>query len=76
VIGKPEWIIDPKFATPEARLDKLAFIFDTIEAWTKTKTKFEVMEICNPLDIPCGKRAEPITLDLVAGRDKWYAAYQ
>ncbi|WP_020175321.1 formyl-CoA transferase [Methyloferula stellata] len=54
VIGKPEWIEDPGFATAEARLDKLRMIFDTIEAWTKTKTKFEVMDICNPLNIPCG----------------------
>ncbi len=54
VIGKPEWKEDPDYATPNARLDKLADIFDTIEEWTKTKTKFEVMEICNPLDIPCG----------------------
>ncbi|TDI65551.1 MAG: formyl-CoA transferase [Alphaproteobacteria bacterium] len=54
VIGKPEWKDDPGYATPDARLDKLTDIFDTIEDWTKTKTKFEVMEICNPLDIPCG----------------------
>ena len=54
VIGKPEWKEDPAYATPPARLDKLTHIFDTIEAWTKTKTKFEVMDICNPLDIPCG----------------------
>ena len=54
VIGKPEWKEDPDYATADARLDKLSDIFDTIEEWTKTKTKFEVMEICNPLDIPCG----------------------
>ena len=54
VIGKPEWKEDPDYATPPARLDKLTHIFATIEAWTKTKTKFEVMDICNPLDIPCG----------------------
>jgi formyl-CoA transferase len=54
VIGKPEWVTDPGYAKPDARLDKLSHIFDTIEAWTKTKTKFEVMDICNPLDIPCG----------------------
>ena len=54
VIGKPEWKDDPGYATPDVRLDKLTDIFDTIEDWTKTKTKFEVMEICNPLDIPCG----------------------
>ncbi|MFT5538490.1 MAG: formyl-CoA transferase [Alphaproteobacteria bacterium] len=54
VIGKPEWKEDPGYAKPNARLDKLTEIFDAIEAWTKTKTKFEVMEICNPLDIPVG----------------------
>ncbi len=54
VIGKPEWVTDPAYAKPPARLDKLDQIFETIEAWTKTKTKFEVMAICNPLDIPCG----------------------
>ncbi len=54
VIGKDEWIEDPEYATPEARLPKIQQIFDTIEDWTKTKTKFEVMEALNPLDIPCG----------------------
>src|SRR4051794_11783831 len=47
LIGKPEWKTDPDFATPPARLPRLRQIFDTIERWTKTKTKFEVMEICN-----------------------------
>ena len=54
VIGKDEWIDDPEFSTPKARLNKLSFIFDTIEEWTKTKTKFEVIKICDPLGIPCG----------------------
>ena len=54
VIGKPEWKDDENYSTPAVRLPKLNDIFDTIEAWTKTKTKFEVMDICNPLDIPVG----------------------
>ena len=54
LIGKPEWKSDPDYATPPARLPRLKHIFNTIEEWTKTKTKFEVMEICNPLDIPVG----------------------
>ncbi|WP_299842942.1 formyl-CoA transferase [uncultured Jannaschia sp.] len=54
VIGKPEWKTDPDFATPKARLPRLNQIFGTIEDWTMTKTKFEVMEICNPHDIPVG----------------------
>jgi formyl-CoA transferase len=54
VIGKPEWKTDPDFATPKARLPRLKFIFDTIEQWTTTKTKFEAMDILNKYDIPCG----------------------
>jgi formyl-CoA transferase len=53
-IGEPDWKTDPGYATPPARLDKLEKIFERIEQWTKTKTKFEVMEICNPQDIPVG----------------------
>ena len=29
-------------------------VFTEIERWTKTKTKVEVMDILNPLDVPCG----------------------
>ena len=54
VIGKPEWKEDPNYATPPARLSRLNEVFDTIEAWTMTKGKYEVMDICNPLDIPVG----------------------
>jgi len=54
LIGKPEWKTDPDYATPPARLPRLRHIFSTIEEWTMTKTKFEVMDICNPLDIPVG----------------------
>jgi len=54
VIGKPEWKTDPDYAKPPARLPRLRHIFNTIEEWTKTKTKFEVMEICNQRDIPVG----------------------
>jgi len=54
VIGKPEWKDDPRFASPPLRLPHLNEIFSTIEEWTLTKTKYEVMDICNPLDIPVG----------------------
>jgi formyl-CoA transferase len=54
VIGKPEWKEDPDLATPALRLPHLNKIFGAIEEWTMTKTKYEVMEICNPHDIPVG----------------------
>jgi len=54
LIGEPSWKTDPEYATPRARLPKLKAIFERIEQWTMTKTKFEVMEICNKVDIPVG----------------------
>ncbi|HEX2654340.1 MAG TPA: formyl-CoA transferase [Xanthobacteraceae bacterium] len=54
VIGEPTWKTDPDYATPPARLPKLKKIFDRIEQWTMTKTKFEAMDILNKYDIPCG----------------------
>ena len=54
LIGEPGWKTDPEFATPKARLPKLKQIFARIEDWTTTKTKFEVMNLCNAVDIPVG----------------------
>jgi formyl-CoA transferase len=54
VIGAPEWKTDPNFATPAARLPRLNEVFARCEQWTMTLTKFEVMEILNQDDIPCG----------------------
>ena len=54
LIGEPTWKTDPDYATPKARLPRLKKIFARIEEWTMTKTKFEVMDICNEVDIPVG----------------------
>src|SRR5580704_10629520 len=54
VIGHEEWLTDPRYATPKARLPHLSEIFDQIEEWTTTKTKFEAMDTLNGHDIPCG----------------------
>jgi formyl-CoA transferase len=54
VIGKEAWITDPNYATPDARLPRLKEVFEAIEAWTVTKTKFEAMTLLNQHDIPCG----------------------
>ncbi|MCH7832497.1 MAG: formyl-CoA transferase [Proteobacteria bacterium] len=53
-IGHEDWLEDPEWNTPEARLPKLDEMFEEIEKWTMTKTKFEVLEILNPLNVPCG----------------------
>src|SRR6202050_5258691 len=54
LIGKPEWKTDADYATPNARLPRLKQIFATIEQWTMTMSKFEVMALCNEHDIPVG----------------------
>src|SRR5499427_9243310 len=54
VIGHADWLEDPQFNTPEARLPKLAHVFSEIEKWTMTMTKFEIMATLNPLNVPCG----------------------
>ena len=54
VIGEPGWKTHPDYAKPDARLPRLTEIFERIERWTTTKTKFEAMEILNKYDIPCG----------------------
>ncbi|TDI44501.1 MAG: formyl-CoA transferase [Acidobacteria bacterium] len=54
VIGHEDWLEDPEWNTPKARLGKLDTMFDEIEKWTMTKDKLEVMNILNPLNVPCG----------------------
>ncbi|TCK38251.1 formyl-CoA transferase [Paraburkholderia sp. BL8N3] len=54
VIGREEWIDHPDYKTPAARLPHLKDIFAEIERWTMSKTKFQVMDILNKHDIPCG----------------------
>jgi formyl-CoA transferase len=54
LIGRPELVDDPRFATPEARLPHLDEVFGVVEAWTLGLTKFEVLEKLNSIDVPCG----------------------
>ena len=53
-IGHEDWLTDPKWSTPNARLDKHERMFDEIEKWTMTKDKMEVMNILNAVDVPVG----------------------
>jgi formyl-CoA transferase len=52
--GREELITDPEWATPAARLPKIPECFAIIEKWTMTKTKWEVMQALNDVDVPCG----------------------
>ena len=53
-IGRPELAEDPDYATPEARLPHLQEIFDLIEQWTLTRTKWEAFGELNAINVPCG----------------------
>ena len=53
-IGHDDWLENPEWNTPKARLPKLEQMFNEIEKWTMTRSKFEIMEILNPLNVPCG----------------------
>jgi formyl-CoA transferase len=54
VIGHEDWLTDPDYSTPEARLPRLDKVFAEVEKWTMTMTKMEVMATLNPLEVPCG----------------------
>jgi formyl-CoA transferase len=54
VIGHEDWLTDPDYSTPEARLPRLNKVFSEIEKWTMTMTKMDVMATLNPLEVPCG----------------------
>ncbi|MEU9122211.1 formyl-CoA transferase [Streptomyces sp. NPDC048506] len=54
LIGRPELADDPEWASPEARLPKLAKVFQLIEEWSGTLPKWEVLERLNAHGIPCG----------------------
>jgi formyl-CoA transferase len=54
LIGRPELVDDPEWATPEVRLPKLDKMFQLIEEWSSTLPKWEVLERLNAHNIPCG----------------------
>lgn len=54
LIGRPELADDPAWNTPVARLPKLDKMFALIEGWTQQYTKWQVMDMLNAVNVPCG----------------------
>jgi len=54
LVGHEDLIDHPDYATPEARLPRLAECFAIIEEWTQQHDKFEVMRTLNEYNVPCG----------------------
>ena len=53
-IQREDWLEDPEWNTASARLPRLEQVFDGIEKWTLTKTKFEATKVLSAADVPCG----------------------
>ena len=53
-LGKPEWITDPKFNTPEARNLVKQEIYKGVEEYTINKDKLEIVEELGKAGVPCG----------------------
>jgi len=54
VIGREDLIEDPRFATPALRVKNDVELDAIIAAWTKTRTKYEAMEMVGGAGIPAG----------------------
>jgi formyl-CoA transferase len=53
-MGREELITDPKFATLEARYQRLDEVWRIIEDWASQYTKWELTKILNEIDVPGG----------------------
>ncbi|WP_030677311.1 formyl-CoA transferase [Streptomyces rimosus] len=71
LIGRPELAADPEWATPAARLPKLAKMYQLIEEWSSTLPKWEVLERLTAHAVPCGPvlSAKEITEDASLAAD-------
>jgi formyl-CoA transferase len=54
LIGRSELVSDPEYATPQARINKLDTVFGVVEQWALQYTKYQVMEMLNEIEVPCG----------------------
>ncbi|MEJ0016914.1 MAG: formyl-CoA transferase [Acetobacteraceae bacterium] len=54
VMGQPELADDPRFATPDGRWENRADLNAIVEAWTRQRSKHEVMKLMGDAGVPCG----------------------
>ena len=52
LMDSPSWATNEKFATLEGRLQHQEEMDQGIEAWTKTRGKYEIMERCQAAGVP------------------------
>jgi formyl-CoA transferase len=54
VMGQPELADDPRFATPDGRWENREALNAIVEAWTRQRSKHEVMRLMGDAGVPCG----------------------
>jgi formyl-CoA transferase len=54
MMGRDDLVGDTRYSTPAARLERLDEVYALVEEWSSKYTKFEVMELLNEIDVPCG----------------------
>ena len=67
VIGREDAKDDPRFSNPDRRLENQVLVDAMISAWTRSRTKFEAMEILGEAGVPAGAIYD--TADLAADPD-------
>jgi formyl-CoA transferase len=53
-LGRPELAEDPRFKTPDSRWDNRDALNAIVEAWTRQRSKYEVMQLLGDAGVPCG----------------------
>jgi crotonobetainyl-CoA:carnitine CoA-transferase CaiB-like acyl-CoA transferase len=59
LVGKPEWVADPRFATDALRGEEAEHISDVMNEWTRSRTTAEVLELLDQARVPCGEVLKP-----------------
>jgi formyl-CoA transferase len=54
VLGQPDLLTDPRFASAEARWENKAAMEAIVTAWTSQRSKHEVMKLMGDAGVPCG----------------------
>jgi formyl-CoA transferase len=54
VMGRTDLIEDPRFKTTELRWDNRVELDGLIEAWTRQRSKHDVMQLMGDAGVPCG----------------------
>ena len=54
VLGQPELAGDARFETPVSRWENRETLNAIVEAWTRQRTKHEVMQLMGDAGVPCG----------------------